>query len=38
MNPVGTDQNQAHFGYEADEWMYRLGVGIRFSWLGFEEE
>jgi hypothetical protein len=35
---LGTDQNQAHFGYEADEWMYRLGVGIRFSWLGFEEK
>jgi len=38
VNPLGNDQNQAHFGYEADEWMYRLGVGIRFSWLGFEEE
>lgn len=35
---LGTDQNQAHFGYEAHEWIYRLGVGIRFSWLGFEEE
>lgn len=35
---LGNDQNQAHFGFEADEWMYRLGVGIRFSWLGFEEE
>lgn len=34
---LGNDQNQAHFGFEADEWMYRLGAGLRLYWLGFEE-
>jgi hypothetical protein len=35
---LGTDQHVAHFGFEADPWIYRLSVGFRLQWLGFGEE
>jgi len=29
------DTYTANFSHEVDPWMYRAGVGIRFSWLGY---
>ena len=38
--PIGTgvpDQTRAQWSFEADQWMYRVGLGIRFQWLGFAD-
>jgi hypothetical protein len=34
---LGQDSSQAQFHFEVDEWMYRIGVGLRFQWLGFKK-
>ena len=34
QNPPAADSAAAQFRFEADEWMYRIGVGLRFQWLG----
>jgi hypothetical protein len=34
LSAPGQDQSQAHFNFEVDKWMYRIGVGLRFQWLG----
>lgn len=31
---LGQDSAVGHFNFEVDEWMYRIGVGLRFQWLG----
>ena len=34
---LGTDQTRARWSFEADPWIYRLGLGLRFQWLGSGE-
>jgi hypothetical protein len=29
---LGTDQTRARWSFEADPWIYRLGLGLRFQW------
>ena len=29
------DTYTADWSFEADPWLFRVGVGLRFSWLGF---
>jgi hypothetical protein len=36
-DPVGNDQTRARFTFEVDPWVYRVGVGIRFQWLGYDK-
>lgn len=31
---LGQDSAIGHFRFEVDKWMYRIGVGLRFQWLG----
>jgi len=31
---LGQDQTRARWSFEMDDWMYRIGLGIRFQWLG----
>lgn len=33
---VGNDEARARFGFEVDPWIYRLGVGLRVTWLGLD--
>jgi len=34
---LGQDSAIGHFRFEVDEWMYRIGVGLRFQWLGSKD-
>lgn len=34
---AGVDQTRANFRYEADPWLYRLDIGVRFQWVGFNK-
>jgi hypothetical protein len=34
---LGTDETRARWSFEADAWMYRVGIGMRFQWLGFAD-
>lgn len=36
-DPVGNDQTRARFTFEVDPWVYRVGVGMRFQWLGYDQ-
>jgi hypothetical protein len=31
---IGQDETRARWSYEVDDWIYRIGIGIRFQWLG----
>jgi hypothetical protein len=31
---LGTAESSARWSFEIDEWMYRVGIGMRFQWLG----
>jgi hypothetical protein len=33
---LGQDEAAARYRFEVDDWMYRIGIGLRFAWLGFE--
>jgi hypothetical protein len=33
---LGQDSAAARFNFEVDEWMYRVGIGFRMQWLGFD--
>lgn len=32
---VGVDEARAEFSFEVDEWMYRVGLGLRLHWVGW---
>jgi hypothetical protein len=34
---LGTDDAAARFGFEVDDWMYRVGIGMRLQWLGQDD-
>jgi hypothetical protein len=31
---LGTDTYRSRYSFEIDEWFYRIGIGMRFQWLG----
>lgn len=31
---LGQDETRGRWSYEVDDWIYRIGIGIRFQWLG----
>lgn len=31
---LGRDEQFARYSFEVDEWLYRVGIGFRLSWLG----
>ena len=33
-DPLPPADARARWSYEVDEWIYRVGLGIRFQWLG----
>jgi hypothetical protein len=35
-DPVGVDQTRSRFTFEVDPWIYRVGAGMRFQWLGYD--
>jgi hypothetical protein len=37
LSAPGTDEVAAQWSFEVDEWMYRVGVGMRFQWLGYDD-
>ncbi len=34
---LGPATTNARFNFEMDPWMYRVGIGLRFHWLGFDD-
>lgn len=36
MDQLGSGTDSARFSFEVDEWLYRVGLGLRFQWLGSE--
>ena len=34
---LGPATANARFTFEMDPWMYRVGIGLRFHWLGFDD-
>ncbi len=33
---LGPAETDARFSFEMDKWSYRVGIGLRFHWLGFD--
>ena len=34
---LGMDEARAQWSFEVDPWVYRVGLGLRFQWLGFAD-
>ena len=34
---LGPVETNARFRFEVDPWNYRVGIGLRFYWLGFDD-